>query len=97
MVAHIGAAAPGTINACDTHYIWQDGQALCHNPHKIENGVIHVAKDSVGLGIEPDLEAIKAANKLYHEKGLGARNDAVAMQYLIPDWEFDNKKPCLVR
>lgn len=59
--------------------------------------MIHIAKDSVGLGITPDLEAIKKANQLYLEKGLGARDDATAMQYLIPGWEFDNKKPSLVR
>ncbi|MGM7374018.1 hypothetical protein ACOI3T_28095, partial [Acinetobacter baumannii] len=28
---------------------------------------------------------------------LGARNDADAMQFLIPNWTFNNKKPCLVR
>ena len=25
------------------------------------------------------------------------RDDSVAMQYLIPGWKFDNKRPCLVR
>lgn len=97
MVAHTAAAAPGTINACDTHYIWQDGQYLTTNPPKIENGVIRVGKESVGLGIEPDMEAIKKANQLYIENNLGARDDAIAMQYLIPNWEFDNKRPALVR
>ena len=28
---------------------------------------------------------------------LGARDDAVGMQYLIPGWKFDPKRPCLVR
>lgn len=97
MVAHAAAAAPGDINACDTHYIWQDGQALTENPHIIRDGVIHIAKDSVGLGIKPDLDVIKKAHQLYLDNNLGARNDAAAMQYLIPDWTFDNKKPSLVR
>ena len=97
MVAHAAAAAPGDINACDTHYIWQDGQALTENPYIIRDGVIHIAKDSVGLGIKPDLEAIKKAHQLYLDNNLGARNDALAMQYLIPGWIFDNKKPSLVR
>ena len=97
MVAHAAAAAPGEINACDTHYIWQDGQALTENPHIIREGVIHIAKDSVGLGIKPDLDAIKKAHQLYVDKNLGARDDAAAMQYLIPGWKFDNKKPSLVR
>ncbi|SHF03063.1 glucarate dehydratase [Atopostipes suicloacalis DSM 15692] len=97
MVAHVGAAAPGAINACDTHYIWQDGQFLTKNPHKIEGGEIHIAKDSVGLGIEPDIEAIEKAHKLYVDNNLGARDDSIAMQYLIEDWKFDRKKPALVR
>jgi glucarate dehydratase len=25
------------------------------------------------------------------------RDDAAGMQYLIPSWEFNPKKPCLVR
>lgn len=97
MVAHVGAAAPGEINACDTHYIWQDGQCLTNHPHKIKDGMIHISRDSVGLGIEPNLAAIKKAHQLYKDKKLGARDDSIAMQYLIPNWKFDNKKPALVR
>ena len=26
-----------------------------------------------------------------------ARDDAAAMQYLIPNWRFDPKRPCMVR
>ena len=37
------------------------------------------------------------AHELFKKMGLGNRNDAMAMQYLIPGWQFDNKKPCLVR
>jgi len=40
---------------------------------------------------------VEAAHQVYLGMGLGARNDAVAMQYLIPGWKFDPKKPCLVR
>jgi glucarate dehydratase len=38
-----------------------------------------------------------AAHKLYVDNNLGARDDAAAMQYLIKDWKFDNKRPCLDR
>ncbi|MDU1755672.1 MAG: hypothetical protein E6816_13660, partial [Citrobacter sp.] len=24
-------------------------------------------------------------------------DDAMGMQYLIPNWTFDNKRPCMVR
>ena len=40
---------------------------------------------------------VAAAHELYLEHGLGSRDDAVAMQYLVPGWEFDSKRPCLVR
>jgi glucarate dehydratase len=40
---------------------------------------------------------VEKANRLYQQHGLGARDDAMAMQYLIPGWTFDNKKPALVR
>ena len=50
-----------------------------------------------GLGIEIDHGAIEAANALYKKHGLGARGVAIAMQFLIPGWTFDDKRPCLVR
>lgn len=97
MFSHVAAAAPGEITAIDTHWIWQDGQDLTKNSHKIINGEITVSKDIPGLGIEIDMEKVMIANKLYIEKNLGARDDSIAMQYLIKDWKFNNKKPCLVR
>lgn len=97
MVAQTGAAAPGKITALDTHWIWQEGrERLTVEPPRIVDGKIFV-DDRPGLGVEPDTERIEAAHRLYLEHGLGGRNDAAAMQYLIPGWKFDNKKPCLVR
>jgi len=96
MFTHCAAAAPGNITAIDTHWIWQDGQYLTKNPFTIENGHVAVPQTG-GLGVELDMEAINKAHELYLEKGLGSRDDAMAMQYLIPGWSFDNKKPCLVR
>ena len=43
------------------------------------------------------MDELEKAHALYREHGLGARDDAIAMQYLIPNWTFDNKRPCLVR
>ena len=97
MIVHAGAAAPGKITALDTHWIWQEGQEhLTREPLKIAGGIISVP-EKPGLGIEIDMNQVERANKLYMEKGLGARNDALAMQYLIPGWKFDNKRPCLIR
>lgn len=96
MVTHVAAAAPGTITAIDTHWIWQDGQHLTRNPLQIRDGAI-VVPQRPGLGVELDLDAIERAHELYLAEGLGARNDAMAMQFLIPGWKFDAKMPCLVR
>ncbi len=96
MFTHVGAAAPGKVTAIDTHWIWQDGQALTREPLRIKGGKIAIP-DRPGLGIEIDRAAIEAANALYRKHGLGARDDAIAMQFLIPGWTFDDKRPCLVR
>jgi glucarate dehydratase len=96
MVTHVAAAAPGAITAIDTHWIWQDGQHLTRNPFKIEGGMIAVP-ERAGLGVDLDLDAIERAHELYNTKGLGSRDDAMAMQFLIPGWQFDPKRPCLMR
>ncbi len=96
MFTHVGAAAPGQITALDTHWIWQDGQALTTAPLQIADGAIEVPS-APGLGVTLDREALAAAHELYLEHGLGARDDAVAMQYLVDGWTFDPKRPCLVR
>lgn len=97
MVAHTAAAVPGDYNAADTHWIWQDGQDLCDNAMKIVDGEIKIPKTMKGLGIKINRERLEKAHKLYMENGLGARDDSIAMQYLIKDWKFDNKRPSLVR
>ena len=37
------------------------------------------------------------APQLYLQPGLGARNASVAIPYLVPNWQFDPKRPALVR
>ena len=96
MFTHVAAAAPGKITAIDTHWIWQDGQHLTRQPLEIKGGLVEVPQQG-GLGVELDLDALARAHELYKTKGLGARDDAMAMQFLSPNWTFDNKKPCLVR
>jgi glucarate dehydratase len=96
MFTHVGAAAPGQVTAMDTHWIWQDGQRLTKEPLQIKNGAIEVPKKP-GLGIELDMVDVDKAHQLYLKHGLGARDDAIAMQYLIPNWKFNSKLPCMVR
>lgn len=96
MFTHVGAAAPGEITALDTHWIWQDGQGLTTDPLQIRDGAIEVPS-APGLGVTLDRDRLAEAHALYLEHGLGARDDSAAMQYLVPGWEFDPKRPCLVR
>ncbi|MCZ8252110.1 MAG: glucarate dehydratase [Hylemonella sp.] len=96
MFTHVGAAAPGKVTAIDTHWIWQDGQRLTKEPLQIVGGHVQVPKKP-GLGVELDMVEVEKAHQLYMQHGLGARDDAMAMQYLIPGWKFDHKRPCLVR
>ncbi|MFH5821265.1 glucarate dehydratase [Georgenia sp. AZ-5] len=96
MFTHVAAAAPGDITAIDTHWIWQDGQRLTTRPLPISGGAIDVP-DRPGLGVELDEDALAQAHQLYLREGLGARDDATAMRYLVPDWTFDPKRPCLAR
>ena len=96
MFTHVGAAAPGRVTAIDTHWIWQDGQRLTKAPLQIVGGRVQVSPKP-GLGVELDMAEVEKAHQLYRQHGLGARDDAVAMQSLIPGWTFDPKRPCMVR
>jgi glucarate dehydratase len=97
MFTHCAAAAPGTITAIDTHWIWQEGrERLTREPLRIVGGVVEVPKRP-GLGIEIDMEQVTKAHELYKSLGSGARDDGAAMQYLIPGWSYDPRKPSLVR
>ena len=96
MFTHAAAAAPGRLTAIDTHWIWQDGQFLTEKPLQIVDGEVAVPT-APGLGVTLDMKAVEAAHQLYLQHGLGARDDAIAMQHLIPDWKFDPKRPCMVR
>ncbi len=96
MFTHVGAAAPGKVTAIDTHWIWQDGQRLTKEPLQIKGGLVQVPKKP-GLGVELDMVEVEKAHQLYKQHGLGSRDDATAMQYLIPNWKFDPKRPAFDR
>lgn len=98
MFVHTAAAAVGEITPMDTHWIWQDGQNLCEDSHRIVNGKVHIGSKP-GLGINVDMSKLRKANELYNsmDPKFKKRDDSIAMQYLVSDWKYDNKKPCLVR
>ncbi len=96
MFTQVAAAAPGRITALDTHWIWQDGQRITKEPPRIEGGMVRVP-DRAGLGLEIDEAALVAAHRLHESLPASGRNDAAAMQFLIPDWMFHSKTPALAR
>nr|WP_321240209.1 glucarate dehydratase [uncultured Tolumonas sp.] len=97
MFTQVAAAAPGKITAIDTHWIWQEGiDRLTQHPLEIKGGMVKVPEKS-GLGVDIDMDQVLKAHELYKSQALNARNDAAGMQYLIPGWTFDNKRPCMVR
>ncbi|MDO8313270.1 MAG: enolase C-terminal domain-like protein [Sideroxyarcus sp.] len=96
MFTHVAAAAPGNITPIDTHWIWQDGQRLSKEPLRIVDGEVQVPT-TPGLGVELDMDAVHAAHQCYLQLGQQARDDAIGMQYLIPEWKFHPKRPCLIR
>ena len=97
MFTHVAAAAPGMITAIDTHWIWQEGEErLTREPLQIVGGQVAVP-ERPGLGIEPDMARIEQAHQLYKKVAQGARDDAMAMRYLFPDWSYDAKRPSYAR
>ncbi len=96
MFTHVAAAAPGRITAIDTHWIWQDGQRLTESPLSIQAGRIRVPQGP-GLGIRIDPAQVEAARQLHDALPAAARDDSTTMQYLVPGWRFDPRRPCLVR
>ncbi|HEY9313660.1 enolase C-terminal domain-like protein [Williamsia sp.] len=96
MFTHVAAAAPGAITAIDTHWIWQDGQRITKEPYDIVDGYLTLPA-APGLGVDLDMDEVEAAHELYLREGLGSRDDSVGMQYLVPNWTFDSKRPALVR
>jgi glucarate dehydratase len=97
MFTHCAAAAPGNITAIDTHWIWQEGRdRLTKEPPRIVGGAVEVPKRP-GLGVDVDMDQVLKAHEFYKKLPSGARDDGAAMQYLVPGWSYDPKRPSMVR
>jgi len=94
--AQVGCAAPGNPAPLDTHWVWQDGQNLLKDAPVIQDGYLPLPAKP-GLGVTLDMNKVMKANELYRRLPTHDRNDAVAMQCLIPNWKYDHKRPALVR
>ena len=84
------------IPLADPHFWTMQGSVrvaqMCH-----EFGLTWGSHSNNHFDVSLDMDQVMKAHELYQKHGLGARDDAMAMQYLIPDWTFDNKRPCMVR
>jgi glucarate dehydratase len=97
MFTQCAAAAPGDITAIDTHWIWQEGrERLTTEPLRIVGGQVAVP-EAPGLGIAPDMARIEEAHALYKKVAGNARDDAMAMRYLVPGWTYDPRQPSFAR
>jgi glucarate dehydratase len=94
MMTHVAAAARGRTTPIDTHWIWQVGQRLTRQPLEIRDGRIEVPT-TPGLGVDLDWQQVEQSHELYKRRGIGKRDDSIAMQCLRPGWKFDPKRPCL--
>lgn len=75
----------------------EEGDArLTREPLEIVGGQVAVP-ERPGLGIELDIAQVEAAHTLYREVSGTARDDVVAMRYLVPGWTYDPKRPSFGR
>ena len=97
MFTHVAAAAPGQDHR-HRHPLDLAGRPAAHPKSRCRSSAARsTVPDRPGLGVEIDMAALEKAHALYKTMGSGARDDAAAMQFLIPGWNFDDKRPCLVR
>ena len=47
----------------------------------------------LGLAFQQPFRCVAKAHQLYRQHGLGARDDGIAMQALVPNWTFNPKRP----
>ena len=82
MFTHVAAAAPGTITAIDTHWIWQEGQErLTREPLKIVGGEVAVPDTRRPRHRRSTWRRSKRRTSCTGRSANGARDDAMAMQY----------------
>ena len=82
MFTHVGAAARANTPPLTRTGSGRKGSTASPGTLKIEGGEVRVP-DKAGRD-QLDFDRIEAAHQLYLEKGLGGRDDAIGMQYLVP-------------
>ena len=97
MFTHVAAAAPGKITAIDTHWIWQDGQRLTTEPLQDRRRQGEGARSARVSASRSTWRRSRRRTRCIRSTASARATTRMAMQYLIPNWKFDNKRPCLVR
>ena len=97
MFTHVGAAAPGKVTAIDTHWIWQDGQRLTKEPLHDRRRPWSRCRRSPASASSSTWSKSRRRTSCICSTASARATTPIAMQYLIPNWNFDPKRPCLVR
>ncbi len=86
-MAHVAAAIPNLMYACDTHYPWQSEEILVGGRIQFDDGALVIGNEP-GLGVELDRAALARLHENYLRCGLTERNDEIEMQKVQPGWTF---------
>ena len=89
-MSHLAATVPNLTYACDTHYPWQEDEAIKGDKIAIENGCATLT-DAPGLGVELDQDALAVLHERYLRCGITQRDDVAQMRKFRP--ECIRKKP----
>ena len=94
MFTHVAAAAPGRDHRRSTPTgSGRTASGSPSEPLQIVDGDLAVPDDAGPRRRARPATRLAAAHELLPgREGLGARDDAVAMQYLVPGWTFDPKR-----
>lgn len=97
MFLYVAAAAPGEITAIDTHWIWQEGRerlTASRSPSRMDWCRCRKDRDAWHRARHgPYPQGQRGPTRAW----AAARDDAMAMQFIVPGWRCDPKQPSLGR
>jgi len=84
-MAHLAAATPDLLHACDTHYPWLEEDVLAGGKLQFVDGKLSLP-EGPGLGVELDMEKVKAFKGNYAWLQDHERDDISEMRRRCSDW-----------